>query len=163
MRGVTEKLRLRTFFCFFWIFFFLWTFKKNLFCQKKEIVYGNMLFCFCFFLRLFFGKILPNGTTPCPQKATSFQIKTPHPTKRFRTWKQKKTNLLKVILKYSGGIYSILNTFQNTKRQKYRINSICWKKTTFDAFVTIIYSNDFEWALFFLQVCFFFFLYYYLL
>ena len=91
---------------------------------------------FRFFSRLYFGKILSNGTRPCPIKATSFQIKTPHPRKRFRTWKQKKTNLLKVILKYSGGIYSILNTFQNTKRQKYRINGICWKKTTFDVLVT---------------------------
>ena len=27
--------------------------------------------------------------------------------------------------------YSILNTFQNTKRHKYRINDICWKKNNF--------------------------------
>ena len=45
-------------------------------------------------------------------------------TKKNKTIKRKK--------KFSGGIYSILGIFENTETQKYRINSICGKKTNFD-------------------------------
>ena len=90
-----------------------------------------MLFRFCFFLRLYFGKILSNGTRSCPIKATSFQIKTPHPTKRFRTWKQKKTKQLNVKKKCQGGYVQFL-VFSKIPKHKYTASTaFVGKKASF--------------------------------
>ena len=104
--------------------------------SKKEIVYGNMLFRF--FLRLCFGKILSNGTTPCPKKATSFQIKTPHPTKRFRTWKQKKTKQLNVKKNWQGGYIQFLVFSKIPKHKNTASTAFVGKKPTLTLFFCFV-------------------------
>ena len=58
--------------------------------------------------------------------------KRPIPQKDSKHENKKKTRVLKVILKYSAGVFPILSIFENTETQKYRINSICGKKNNFD-------------------------------
>ena len=95
MKAVLSKLRLPAFFCFFLLFFFLWAFKKNLFCQKKEIVYRNMPFHFFFFFATFFRKDIVDWNNAMSQKSNLFPNQNAPSHKKIQNMETKKNKTIK--------------------------------------------------------------------
>ena len=118
MRGVLWKLRLPTFFCFFWMFFFLCTFKKNLFCQKKEIVYENIPFCFFIFFATLFRKDIVEWNNAMSHKSNIFRNQNAPSHKKIQNMETRKNKTMKrkkTILR--GDIFNswYFRKYRNTK------------------------------------------------